>query len=167
MHQHRCGAPGFPHIPPTSFGQQRRTAVAPRPTASPLHRRERHALSCYTNARAPAHAPKPPASPQTHAGTTREEIRRADQPWVSPSPASGSACSARRRCAYLWSDSMVTFGVEIKQCVGCTRNRHRHAIEQASRRWRGGRRDDSTRTRRKILISTQRRARPPSSTSSS
>jgi hypothetical protein len=35
------------------------------------------------------------------------------------------------------------------------RNRHRHAIEQASRRWRGGRRGDSARTRRKILISTQ------------
>ncbi len=34
-------------------------------------------------------------------------------------------------------------------------NRHRHAIEQASRRWRGGRRDGSARTRRKILISTQ------------
>ena len=34
------------------------------------------------------------------------------------------------------------------------RNQHRHAIEQASRRWRGGRRDDA-RTRRKILISTQ------------
>ena len=30
------------------------------------------------------------------------------------------------------------------------RNQHRHAIEQASRRWRGGRRDDSARTRRKI-----------------
>ena len=30
-----------------------------------------------------------------------------------------------------------------------------HAIEQASRRWRGGRRFDSARTRRKILISTQ------------
>ena len=56
--------------------------------------------------------------------------------------------------------------VEINQCVGCTmerpswlgravRKRHRHAIEQASRRWRGGRRDDSARTRRKILISTQ------------
>ena len=30
------------------------------------------------------------------------------------------------------------------------RNRHRDAIEQASRRWRGGRRDDSTRTLRKI-----------------
>ena len=28
---------------------------------------------------------------------------------------------------------MVTFCVEINQCVGCTRNRHRHAIEQASR----------------------------------
>ena len=35
------------------------------------------------------------------------------------------------------------------------RNRHRHAIEQASRRWRGGRRCDSARPRRKILISTQ------------
>ena len=35
------------------------------------------------------------------------------------------------------------------------RNRHRHAIEQASRRWRGGRRDDSARTRRKTLISKQ------------
>ena len=29
-------------------------------------------------------------------------------------------------------------------------NRHRHAIEQASRRWCGGRRDGSARTRRKI-----------------
>ena len=36
------------------------------------------------------------------------------------------------------------------------RNQHRHAIEQASRRWRGGWRDGSARTRRKILISTQR-----------
>ena len=35
------------------------------------------------------------------------------------------------------------------------RNPHRHAIEQASRRWRGGRRGDPARTRRKILISTQ------------
>ena len=72
--------------------------------------------------------------------------------------------------------SQVVRCVEINQCVGCTdnsslshfsamtrpswlgraaRNRHRHAIEQASRRWRGGRRGDSARTRRKILISTQ------------
>ena len=56
--------------------------------------------------------------------------------------------------------------VETNQCVGCyhfsamtrptwlgraARNRHRHAIEQASRRWRGG-------SRRKILISTQAEA---------
>jgi len=39
--------------------------------------------------------------------------------------------------------------VEINQCVGCwlrraVRDRHRHAIEQASRRWREGR------TRREI-----------------
>ena len=32
------------------------------------------------------------------------------------------------------------------------RNRHRHAIEQASRRWRGGRRDDSARTRRTTQV---------------
>ena len=35
------------------------------------------------------------------------------------------------------------------------RNRYCHAVEQASRRWRGGRCEDSARTRRKILISTQ------------
>ena len=33
------------------------------------------------------------------------------------------------------------------------RNRHRHAIELASRRWRRGRRDDSERRRREFLIS--------------
>ena len=54
--------------------------------------------------------------------------------------------------------SEAGFCVEINQCVGCLTwprwlrravgNRHRHAIEQASRRWRGG-------TRRKILISAQ------------
>ena len=65
--------------------------------------------------------------------------------------------------------------VEINQCVRCTnksslshlpattrlfwlgravRNRHRHAIEQASRRWRGGQRGDSGRTRRKFDFHT-------------
>ena len=34
------------------------------------------------------------------------------------------------------------------------RNRHRHAIEQASRRWRGGRRGDSGRTHRKFGFHT-------------
>ena len=40
-------------------------------------------------------------------------------------------------------------------------NEHHHAIEQASRRWRGGRRDDSARTRRQILISTQVQKQEP------
>ena len=35
------------------------------------------------------------------------------------------------------------------------RNRHRYAIQQASRRLRGGRRGDSARTHRNLLISTQ------------
>ena len=47
---------------------------------------------------------------------------------------------------------MWNFG-GINQCVGCSEPVR--AVEQASRRWRGGRRDDSARTRRKILISTQ------------
>ena len=37
------------------------------------------------------------------------------------------------------------------------RNDHRHAIEQASRRWRGRRREDSGRSRREILIYAQQR----------
>ena len=40
------------------------------------------------------------------------------------------------------------------------RDPHRHAIDQALRRWRGGRRGGSGRTRRKILISTQVRGDP-------
>ena len=47
---------------------------------------------------------------------------------------------------------MMTLPSWLGRAVG---NRHRHAVEQALRRWRGRRRDDSARTRRKILISTQ------------
>ena len=74
-----------------------------------------------------------------------------------PGPAQGPAC------------------VEINRCFGCTdnssrshfsamawprwlrravRNRHGHAIEQASRRWRERRRGDSGRTRRKFDFHT-------------
>ena len=68
---------------------------------------------------------------------------------------------ARSLLACFWSWASAGCA-EINQCVGCfsrarprwlgraVRNRHRHAIEQASRRWRGGRRDDSARTRRKF-----------------
>ena len=48
--------------------------------------------------------------------------------------------------------SAMTLPCWLRRAV---RNRHRHAVEQASCRWRGGRRGDSGRTRRKILISTQ------------
>ena len=48
--------------------------------------------------------------------------------------------------------SVMTWPCWLRRAV---MNRHRHAIEQASRRWRRGRRDDSARRRRKILISTQ------------
>ena len=55
------------------------------------------------------------------------------------------------------NSSLSHFSAMMRPCWPrrAVTNRHRHAIEQASRRWRGGRRDDSGRTRRKILISTQ------------
>jgi hypothetical protein len=68
-----------------------------------------------------------------------------------------------------WQGHLAPHCVEINQCVGCyrfsamtlprwlrraVRNRHRHAIEQVSRRWRGGRRGDSGRTRRKFDFHT-------------
>ena len=46
----------------------------------------------------------------------------------------------------------MTWPFQLRRAVT---NRHRHAIEQASRRWRGGRRDGLARTSRKILISAQ------------
>ena len=45
------------------------------------------------------------------------------------------------------SGASASARVDINRCAS--------AIEQASRRWRGGRRVDSPRTRRKVLISTQ------------
>ena len=57
--------------------------------------------------------------------------------------------------------SAMTLPCRLRRTV---RNRHRHAIEQASRRWRERRRDDSARTRRKILISTQAQSTTASST---
>ena len=65
--------------------------------------------------------------------------------------------SAVRRCTRLCGNQPVCRVPMTRPSwlVRAARNRHRHAIEQASRRWRGGRRDDSARTHRKILISTQ------------
>ena len=66
-------------------------------------------------------------------------------------------------------DDDVAYCVEINARVACTKSslgddvavlapssgdRHRHAIEQVSRRWRGGRRGDSGRTRRKFDFHT-------------
>ena len=47
--------------------------------------------------------------------------------------------------------SAMTLPRRLRRAV---RHQHRHAIEQASRRWRGGRRRDSGRTRRKFYFHT-------------
>ena len=62
-----------------------------------------------------------------------------------------------RRLLAVWKSTSVSAMTRPSWLGRAVRNRHRHAIEQASRRWRGGGRDDSARTRRKILISTQKR----------
>ena len=82
-------------------------------------------------------------------GLLRDDVRRGPQGrhpvWKSTS-ASGAPDNSS-----LSHFSAMTCSSWLGRAV---RNRHRHAIEQASRRWRGGGRDDSARTRRKILIST-------------
>ena len=66
-------------------------------------KQERETLKTSLATKPPLHRHPSAGSRRDYTKTTREKTRRADQPWVSPSPASGSACSARRRCAYLWS----------------------------------------------------------------
>ena len=77
--------------------------------------------------------------------------------WKSTS-ASGAPDNSWRRpkCKKMWNSTRrgATMMPALARSSGEDSAR-RHAIEQASRRWRGGRRDDSARTRRKILISTQ------------
>ena len=99
----------------------------------------------------------PPAQPTTSTRWVGSIV------WRGPSrPDRSSAfCTAGPRTLHRARPAETTC-VEINQCVGCTsslshfsamarpswlgraaRNRHRHAIEQAPRRWRGGRREDS------------------------
>ena len=56
---------------------------------------------------------------------------------------------------------VLTHGIGSYLCGNqpVCRVRHRHAIEQVSRRWRGGRRGDSGRTRRKFDFHTARNPR--------
>ena len=69
-----------------------------------------------------------------------------------PGPLSGKA--APHSLADDWSCSQNTWDPAVAYCNALCGNQPVR-IEQASRRWRGGRRGDSGRTRRKILISTQ------------
>ena len=71
---------------------------------------------------------------------------------VAPRDSSARAPRPRRRSRQLCTNQPGPASGCVRRAA---RNRHRHAIEQASHRWRGGRREDSARTRRKILISTQ------------
>ena len=89
---------------------------------------------------------------------------------VKPSNPEAAACAAqgdkiRQMKAAKASKEEIMKAVEVPICVEinhfsamtwprwlrrAVRSRHRHAIEQVSRRWRGGRRGDSGRTRREI-----------------
>ena len=105
-------------------------------------------------------------------------VQKVQKKAVGSPPVVEAAKSGRATCKIsqekIEKDELrVCLCVEIDQYVGCNsslshvsattrpcwlrraaRNRHRHAIEQASRRWRGGRRGDSGRTRRKFDFHT-------------
>ena len=87
--------------------------------------------------------------------------RRVAGPWRSPrSPPSRSCFAVWKSTSASGATILWTLSHFLTMTRPCwlrraVRDPHRHAIEQASRRWRGGRRDGSARTRRKILISTQ------------
>ena len=68
-------------------------------------------------------------------GTVSGTVRKSTSASGAPDNSSLSRFSAMTRPSWLGR---------------AVRNSHRHAVEQASRRWRGGRRDDSARTRRKF-----------------
>ena len=93
-----------------------------------------------------------PASPVVGQRLAHGE-RRADGPprdaggARGPRRLRGERLSRRRDLCGNQPVRRVTRPCRLRRAV---RKRHRHAIEQASRRWRGGRR-----TRRKILVSTQ------------
>ena len=151
---------------PASSARRRRPATRPRYHRSAFWRLPTACRATHTRAR----PPKPPAEtssrrnrftanpPQVvedYTKTTRKKTRRADQPWVSPSPASGSACSARRRCAYLWSIAVW----KSKFCSAFVLNRRgrpRHRGESAP--------DTLVDSHRSVSMPPARR---PSSTSSS
>ena len=101
--------------------------------------------------------------PKPAVGTSSRKKKKTRQPWGWLSPASGSACSARKRWSRSVCKSTSVSGAPDNSSPShfsammwpqwlsrAVRNGHRHAIEQASRRWRGGRRGDSGRTRREI-----------------
>ena len=99
--------------------------------------------------------------------TSTRRRRSATASRRSPSRAARAGSSASPPCYSVWkstsasgapdNSSLSHFSATTRPCWlrRGVRDPHRHAIEQASRRWRGGRRDDSAQRRREILISTQ------------
>ena len=70
--------------------------------------------------------------------------------FTGPTPAAGASLRGNQPVCRVHNSSRSHFTAMTQPCWlrRVVRNRHRHAIEQVSRRWRGGRRDDAARTRR-------------------
>ena len=137
-----CGGAGRAEHGRRVFG-----AVARRAGRHRAPRRER-ARARRRHARRPPARGARPAVPRARALPSRHGRRPARRPaaWKSTS-ASGAPENSS-----LSHVSAMTRPCWLRRTV---RNPLCHAVEQALRRWRGGRRDDSARTRRKLLISTQ------------
>ena len=84
-------------------------------------------------------------------GSTREVLKVLRETLTAVSWAEVVFCSAETGQRSVWKSASVS-GALTRPCWlrRVVRKRHRHAIEQAVRRWRGGRREDIARTRHKI-----------------
>ena len=137
-----CGGAGRAEHGRRVFG-----AVARRAGRHRAPRRERTRARRRHARRPPARGARP-AVPRARALPSRHGRRPARRPAVWKS----TSASGAPENSSLSHVSAMTRPCWLRRTV---RNPLCHAIEQALRRWRGGRRDDSARTRRKLLISTQ------------
>ena len=137
-----CGGAGRAEHGRRVFG-----AVARRAGRHRAPRRERARARRRHARRAPARGARP-FVPRARALPPRHGRRPARRPAVWKSISASDAPE---------NSSLSHFPAMTRPCWlrRTVRNPLCHAIEQALRRWRGGRRDDSARTRRKLLISTQ------------
>ena len=126
-------------------------SVGPQNVAGPL---------AASNTAAPKAKPPPkqPEKPKAAPTDTKKKEKKPKAPKPAKAP---PAPSMPEPSSAVWKSTSASVHIHVSAMVRpswlgrAVRNEHHHAIEQASRRWRGGRRDDSAQGRQDILIYAQ------------